>query len=438
MNRKFNSMKKYKIGLLGLGVVGTALVKKIINSSLSQSIVIEKILVTTKNKSRSLSIPDDVLTTNFNDIIDNPTIDIIIELIGGDEPAYTYLTKALDKHIPVITANKSVMANYGSQLIKLAIKNNTPILFEASVGGGIPVIRNLINRLDDCNITNIYGIANGTSNYIVSKISKEHIEFDQALKQAQDAGYAEFDPSQDVDGIDAMYKSVILASLCFKDLDLLSQYNLNPDIYSAGIRAVTSFDLEQAKSFNYILKPIIFIENIDNNLYIGSFVALIPKENSIAQTNDVNNIFQIKTQLNNYLEYVGPGAGGDATADSVISDLKNLIKDNNIDLNYYKNFSNKVMINNINNRLFQFYLNMSMNESGDYDKEFSAVTKCAEVNNIKVLEYKYINNKLASKSSNIIMILDNCNFNKVKELTNALENTLNVKSITCLPILEFD
>jgi len=250
-----------KIGLLGLGTVGSG-VYKIINDnreSIEQKVgtelKIEKILVSDTNKKRSVEINKELLTDQAENILENPEIDLVVELIGGEEPAYSYVKKAIDNNKSVITANKLIIAKHGSEILKAANQNNVQISFEGSVAGGIPIIRPLKESLVASNINNIYGILNGTTNYILTKMTEEKKEFKEVLKEAQELGYAESDPTSDISGLDAAYKIAILSSITFE-----TYVNIN-SVYSEGIDDITLTDIKVADELGYIIKLLTIAKN---------------------------------------------------------------------------------------------------------------------------------------------------------------------------------
>ena len=209
------------VGLLGLGVVGSGVAAFLLESSESISkkmglpAVLKKVLVRDPDKPRDPAIPASLITTNPEDVMAAPDIDVVVEVMGGEEPATAYMTRALSSGKHVVTANKEAMAKHGPDLLALARSSQVNLLFEASVGGGIPIIGSLMSQLLANDVRSVRSIINGTTNYILTRMAHDHADFRQALEEAQQHGYAEADPSNDVDGIDAMYKLCILASLAF-------------------------------------------------------------------------------------------------------------------------------------------------------------------------------------------------------------------------------
>src|SRR6056297_3876243 len=213
-----------KVGLLGLGTIGSGVYKIIsenkesIEQKIGTELMIEKILVNDLDKKREINIKNELLTDNAEHILENPEINLIVELIGGEKPAYQYVMEAINNKKSVITANKLIIAKYGSEILKAASQNNVQVSFEGSVAGGIPIIRPLKESLVASNIHNIYGILNGTTNYILTKMTEESREYADVLNEAQQLGYAERNPHSDISGLDAAYKIAILASIKFETL----------------------------------------------------------------------------------------------------------------------------------------------------------------------------------------------------------------------------
>ena len=214
-------MKRVNIGLIGFGTIGAGVAKillenrKVISDRLGAELRLTKIADLDITSDRGITIPDGILTTDVNELIDNPEIDIVIELIGGYEPARTFVSRALKSRQSVVTANKALLAKHGNELFALARENKVDFYYEASVGGGIPIIKVMRESLAGNHIKSVCGILNGTCNYILTKMGDEGADFAEVLKKAQDLGYAEADPTFDVEGVDTAHKLAILTSLAF-------------------------------------------------------------------------------------------------------------------------------------------------------------------------------------------------------------------------------
>ena len=260
------------IGLLGLGNVGTGFVESIrANHDLSEKLIIKKILVKDLTKSRSLAIPDGILTSNISDIIEDSDIDIVVEVLGGEFPAAEYIEQAFMAGKHVVTANKEVVAKHGSELARTSHEHNRQFLFEASVGGGVPVINALVRDLAANQITSIKAIINGTTNYILTQMTDYSSGFSDALTQAQQLGYAEPDPANDIEGIDSTYKVAIMASLAFSGSILVDS------IYREGITKLDARDFRYAHELGYSIKLLAIARRITGEVEIRVHPTLIPE-----------------------------------------------------------------------------------------------------------------------------------------------------------------
>jgi len=261
--------KSISVGLLGLGTVGSGVVKIIENhqDKLSHQVgcpvEVKKVVVKDIDKKRDVEISEDKLTTNVEDVLHNAEIDVVIEVMGGVEETRDYILTALRNKKHVVTANKDLMAVYGSELLTVASENNCDLFYEASVAGGIPILRGLADGLASDRITKMMGIVNGTTNFILTKMTKEGSAYDEVLKEAQDLGYAEADPTSDVGGLDAARKMAILATLGFSmkiDLD---------DVRVQGITEVTEEDLQYSKQLGYTMKLIGYAHRDGDNVEVS-------------------------------------------------------------------------------------------------------------------------------------------------------------------------
>lgn len=324
-------MKKVNIALLGLGNVGKG-VWKILNKNKNEimmncgyEIEVNKILVRDLNKDRGIDVPREILTTNIEDIFGDESIKIVVELMGGSEPATEYMLEAMKYKKHVVTANKLVLATQGEDLFKTAEKEGVLFYYEASVGGGIPIIREINESLTANKIEKIVGIINGTTNYILTKMTQERMSFDDALKEAQEKGYAEADPTSDVDGHDAAYKLAIMSSLSFgTKVDLAS-------IFREGIRKIKPVDIEYANKFGYIIKLLAVGKDVSGKLELRVHPTMVPKNHPIANVNDSFNAIFIKGNAVGDLMLYGRGAGDLPTGSAVIGDIISILR-NNVDL----------------------------------------------------------------------------------------------------------
>lgn len=314
--------KEMKIGLLGLGVVATGVVERLvaqqkqIEEQTGVKLTISKALVLdTVEKAGFANAHGFELTTKLEDITENAEIDIVIELIGRISPAKEYILTALKNGKHVVTANKDLIAQHGQELIEVAKAKNVAFYYEASVGGGIPLLRPLATSYAADTITSVKGIVNGTTNYMLTKMMEDQLDYQTALEQAQHLGFAESDPTNDVDGIDAAYKMIILGAFAFgvelKIADLTIQ----------GIRNVQAADVEVAQSLGYEVKLIGEVKQVGEGVTASVSPVLVAKNHPLAMIkNEYNGVFIESQGIGQSLLY-GPGAGALPTATSVLADL---------------------------------------------------------------------------------------------------------------------
>ncbi len=310
-----------QIGLLGLGTVGRGVYRIItgnrenISRKISAGLEIKKILVRDIAKDRGIEIDPAKFTNRPEDILDDPEIKIVVEVMGGLEPALDYVSRALKNGKSVVTANKDMIAAHGKILFELAEANNAGLFFEASVAGGIPIIRPLKQCLAGNRISQIIGIINGTTNYMLTKMTMEGSEFDEVLREAQAKGYAESDPTADIGGHDAARKLAILASIAFNS-------RLVPgDIYVEGITKITASDIEYANQLNYIIKLLAIAKETDQGVEARVHPALIPRTHPLAAVNDVYNAIYVTGDAVGDAMFYGRGAGEMPTASAVTADI---------------------------------------------------------------------------------------------------------------------
>ncbi|MDD5944848.1 MAG: homoserine dehydrogenase [Clostridia bacterium] len=312
--------EKIRAAILGLGTVGTG-VYKIIQKQQAEfphkigaELEVAKILVRNKNKARD-GVDMSIVTDKWEDIINDDSIDIVIEVMGGIEPAKTYISEALAHKKHVVTANKDLMAEHGHELLDLAAENKCDLLFEAAVAGGIPIIRPLKQCLAANKITEIMGIVNGTTNFILTKMTDEGMEFDEALRLATELGYAEADPTADIEGLDAGRKIAILASIAFNSRVTFS------DVYTEGISKISAKDIKYAKELGCVIKLIASAINSDTGVEVRVTPMLIPESHPLASVNDsFNAVFVHGDSLGDAMFY-GRGAGELPTASAIMGDV---------------------------------------------------------------------------------------------------------------------
>ena len=357
-----------KIGIIGLGTVGEGVLKVLTNEKESifekSRADIEVKYACDLNIEREFSFDFDksVLTNDYKKILNDPEIKIVVELIGGETIAKQIIIEAFQAKKSVVTANKALIAKYGVELFQLAKENGVSFLFEAAVGGGIPIVTPLMESLVANTVTEIRGIMNGTSNYILTKMKEDNLSFDEALKIASEKGYAEADPTYDVDGIDAGHKINILASLAyggsikFKDMQL------------SGIREISTVDIFSANQLNSTIKLIASSKLLsDKSVQISVEPTLIPNNEILAKVDDVYNAIETTGSYTDKTLFYGKGAGMDPTASAVVADIVKIVTRNHIESDYFFNSTKVFEIVDSNTIKDSYYIRVS----DDFDIENS-------------------------------------------------------------------
>ncbi|HSR10989.1 MAG TPA: homoserine dehydrogenase [Thermodesulfobacteriota bacterium] len=314
-------MDRIYIGLIGMGTVGTGLVKilqengKLLEKRLGMPVILKRIADVDVSRDRGVKVNPALFTPRASDVIEDPEISVVLELIGGLEPARTFILQALQRGKHVITANKALLAVHGSEIFAAADQAGVDIGFEGSVGGGIPIIRSMKEGLVANQIQVIFGILNGTSNYILSEMTQKGLDFKDVLKKAQELGYAEADPTLDVEGIDTAHKLCILLSLAYG-----VQVKME-DIYTEGVTGITSMDIEYAKDLGYRIKLLAIAKSEGGPIEARVHPTLIPEDHLLATVNGPFNAIFVKGDAVGSTLFYGAGAGMMATGSAVVSDL---------------------------------------------------------------------------------------------------------------------
>ncbi|NEU30075.1 homoserine dehydrogenase [bacterium LRH843] len=315
-----------RVGLLGLGTVGKGVVTIIdrhqdeLRHQVGCPVLVKKVLVRDKEKSRSVDIDSKLITEDVEEILTDHEIDVIIEVMGGVEMTREYVLRALQSGKHVVTANKDLIALHGAELSRVASENGCDLYYEASVAGGIPILRSLCDGLAGDRITKIMGIVNGTTNYILTKMTQEGSSYDDVLKKAQELGFAESDPTADVEGLDAARKMAILASLGFSMNVKLD------DVIVRGISSVTKDDLDYCDQLGYTMKLIGLAKRDDGRVEVSVEPTLLPKEHPLASVHNEYNAVYVHGEAVGETMFYGPGAGSLPTASAVVSDLVTVMK----------------------------------------------------------------------------------------------------------------
>ncbi|MBP1763955.1 MAG: hom [Firmicutes bacterium] len=315
------------VGLLGAGTVGSGIIKILadnadnIEQKVGVPVRIKKILVRNPAKARNVDIDANLIVNNIDDILNDNDISIVVEVMGGEHPAKEYMLQALEAGKHVVTANKDVVSRYGRELFEVAENKQVDFLFEGSVGGGIPIIRPLKQCLTANKISEVMGIVNGTTNYMLTKMTRERIDFDEVLAEAQAKGYAEADPTADVGGLDAARKIAILASIAFN-----TRVSVD-DVYVEGITNITLKDIEYASELGYVIKLLAIAKDDGNGINVRVHPAFIASTHPLAAVNDVFNAIYIKGDAVGEAMFYGRGAGQMPTASAVTADIIDVARD---------------------------------------------------------------------------------------------------------------
>ena len=349
-----------QIGIIGLGTVGTGVLKIfienkiLIENKIGVSLDIKKIADLDITTQRGVEIDPKKMTKNSEDVILDPDIEIVISLIGGINPEKEFILKALKNKKHVVTANKALLAECGKEIFNTAFENNVRVCFEACVGGGIPIIRSLGEGLAANRIKSIFGILNGTANFIITQMQNEKKDFKTALNLAKKLGYAEADPTLDIEGIDTAHKLSILSSMAFGQPVPLEK------IYCEGISQINSFDIEYAEEFGFSIKLLAIAKDTGKGIEVRVHPTMLPKEYMLSTVDGVFNAVYINGDSVGPTMYYGQGAGAMPTASAVWSDIMELIsKKTNLKSSSIYFEKNPKIISNINDLYTKYYLRFS-------------------------------------------------------------------------------
>ena len=394
-------MKKLNIAIIGLGNIGSYLFKylnenkRILTEKNNCIPVISYVSAKNKKRKRNIKIKKNQWLNNYLDATKHKDIDLIVELIGGAEgPAKKLVFDALKNKKHVVTANKALIAKYGDQLSKIAEKNNVNLEFEAAVCGGVPIIRSLKEGLIANKISKVYGIFNGTSNYILSSMDKEDKSFDEVLNNAKKLGYAESNPSSDLNGDDVAAKLKILSSLCFNSF-------LNNNIYVEGIKDIDKQDIDNSNKLGYKIKLLGYAEILNNKIYQRVHPTLVKKSSYIASIDGVLNAVIVDGKPMGRSIIQGEGAGPSATTSALVSDISSILRGN---IKFPFSLSNEerkiLKFDNVNERFFSAYIRF---EVLDKPGVLSNITNAFSKNKVSIKRLVQDPNR-NKKSSSIVII----------------------------------
>jgi len=424
--------KRIGIGILGLGHVGRGTLEIIEKNQkfIEQETAPYKIGITALadldiDRKPESGKYDNVFTTSADEVIENPDVKIIVESIGGEYPAYDFIKKALNMGKHIVTPNKEIVAKHGYELLGIAHQNHVQFLFETSVGSAIPILGVISNILTSCPIDEISGILNGTTNYILDLMLEENISQQDALKKAQEMGYAEADPSKDILGIDALYKIFILSSLGFK-----SRLDLSKIAYS-GIDRVELEDIQLTDRLGYQIKLIAKakrINNLEDTLDINVFPALIPKNHFLVNIRGADNGILINGESYGDLFFSGAGAGGIAGGSMIVSDIVKIIRQPDyFEYNYLVKNPRSLKVLSCAKDKSSYFLRIEQNSSRDRNK-IDKIDKILSKNNIKVKEYTKTDNKKNITFGVITTLIENESLQEALRILNSQDEDIIVKN----------
>lgn len=403
-------MKKAGVAILGLGVVGSGVYriltekKEFFKKTQGLDVTVELVLEKSKERALSLGVPEECIASSIEEIVSNPNVDVVVEVIGGIEPSKTFVLKALKSGKTVVTSNKELFAKHWPELEEVAKEKNAGLFFEASCVGGVPIIRTLIDGMQANDIQSIKGIINGTTNYILTKMTYEGSSYEEALKEAQRLGYAEFNPTADVEGFDATYKISILSSLAFNTKVTIDK------VYREGISGIDKIDIAYGKEMGYTLKLLAIGKKTEKGIEVRVHPTFIKSENPLASVNDSFNAVHLVGDSVGEIMLYGRGAGDLPTGSAIVSDVIFSLKHGDY---YYTPFKND---NNIKGGRFvsdfnsEYYIRLSVkDQSGVLAKVSGVIAK----NGVSIKEVKQTS--LNGKKAEIVIITHTCKESAMKK-----------------------
>lgn len=419
-------MKKINVGLIGLGTVGSGVVKTLRNFDY---INIKKIAVKSLNKKRNIDNLDEaMLTTDIFSIVNDPEIDIVVEVIGGVNPAFELLKTAIKNKKHIVTANKELLAKHGEELFKLASENNVVIMYEAAVGGGIPIIMPVKMTLSANRIDKIAAILNGTTNYILTKMDEEGADYSEVLAEAQKLGYAETDPTGDVEGFDAAYKIATLATIAFKKRVKIE------NIHREGITKISAKDMAYAKQLGYKIKLIALAKMNQNEADVRVHPMLVKSNHTLAHINGVTNAVLLEGFPVGQVILSGPGAGEFPTASSVVGDIVTICSELNESSNAMLPMmrcchSENATPINISNTKNKYYILMDVN---DVPGVIGTIGTICGNHNISFASLLQKDSETNSQTAEVVIITAEALESDVQEAIKELQSTNCIKEVKSL------
>jgi len=425
-----SSNSNISVGLLGLGTVGSGVINLIENHQeelvheLGCGVNVKGVLVRNLDKTRDVNINPEYLTTNPEDVLNNPEIDVVIEVMGGIEEARNHILKAFAAKKNVVTANKDLIALHGAELHQAASENKCDLLYEASVAGGIPILRGLSDGLVADKIQKVMGIVNGTTNYILTKMDDEGVPYDDALKEAQELGFAEADPTADVEGLDAARKMAILARLAFS-----TPVDLN-DVEVSGISDLELTDFQYGKKLGFTMK-LIGIANFDNNqVEVSVQPVFLKSDHPLANVKNEYNAVYVNGEAVGETMFYGPGAGSLPTATAVMSDVVSVIKNKLLGVNGHRFTKPRFekVLKKPENRYGQFYFRLHVKDEVGAFTTISSLFNQLNISFERILQAP-IKPENRNELAEVIVVTHETSLDKFKKVLEDLQNVEVVEEV---------
>ena len=420
-------LKKAGVAILGLGVVGGGTYeiltknREYFKKTQGVDLTVEAVLELNKERALSLGVEESKIASSIEEVCSNPEVDIVVEVIGGTGVAKTFVKTALKSGKTVVTSNKELFAKHWPELEQEAKKKNAGLFFEASCVGGVPIIRTLIDGMQANKILSIKGIINGTTNYILTKMANEGSSYEEALKEAQRLGYAEFNPTADVEGFDATYKLSILSSLAFNKKICIE------NVYREGITAITKEDIAQGKEMGYTLKLLGIGKDTEKGVEVRVHPTFVKNDNPLASVNDSFNAVHLVGDAVGEIMLYGRGAGALPTGSAIVSDVIFAAKHNEY---FYASFENNEKGNQavkfVNDFTSKYYIRLTVKDTAGV---LAKIANTFAKSNISIAEVKQV--ACANDNAQRVVITHMCNESAVKktlEKLSALEEVVQVNS----------
>lgn len=426
-------METIKIGVVGLGTVGTGVVKMLqahqekISEITGRKLELACVVVHNLKKHEQVDLGDVQMTDQIATMLDDPSIQIMVEVMGSIHPAKEYITQALQAGKHVVTANKDLIAQYGRELVQIARENHRDLFYEASVAGGIPILRTIDNSFAADRIQRVMGIVNGTTNYIMTQMLTKHWSYDQALSSAQDLGFAESDPTNDVEGLDAAFKMIILTQFAFG-------MSLSLDhVQVQGITKISPEDIAEAHQLGYTIKLLGIAEEIDDRIAVSVGPVLVSDQHPLATVQNENNAVMVTgTAVGNTMFY-GPGAGELPTANSVLSDITTVAK--NIALNTtgntFNSYRQETVLATPEDVVYPHFIALKMRDVPGMMMKLTAIMTRAEVSFSRIIQ-----NQLGDGNARVVIITHVMNDQQLADITREIGEQENMQLLASYKVLK--